>query len=424
MKVLINAYACSPYMGSEPGMAWNWCTNLAKYCELFIITEGEFRDKIESIMPTLPQEGNMHFYYLPIGGNDNLKSEKIRKMCWNQGDWRFYWYYAKWQKRALKLAQEIVDKEQIDVLHQLNMVGFREPGYLWKLGVPLVWGPIGGMGDINVRFLKGAPIRTKLFIRLKNVITNCQLMFSYRVRKTINHSSALISAVPDTQKKLRHYFNRDSIWIPETGCYNLNNVVVDKRTRRDFHILWVGRFIYTKRLDIALRSIAEVKGLPNLHFHIVGTGNDEEVEKYKELGYSLGIDTLCSWHGKLDNSKVHEMMRNADVFFFTSIAEATSTVIPEAINNCLPVLCFDACGFAPIVTEKIGRKVKMDSQDKSVKEFAKHINMLYNNKQLLYEMSVNCKEALKVMLWEDKALQVFGIYKGIVENSGKHEENI
>ena len=48
LKILINAYACSPNMGSEPGMAWNWCSNLAKYCELFIITEEEFRDKIEN----------------------------------------------------------------------------------------------------------------------------------------------------------------------------------------------------------------------------------------------------------------------------------------------------------------------------------------------------------------------------------------
>lgn len=35
MKILINAYACSPGMGSEPGMAWNWVSNLAKFCELY-----------------------------------------------------------------------------------------------------------------------------------------------------------------------------------------------------------------------------------------------------------------------------------------------------------------------------------------------------------------------------------------------------
>ena len=45
LSILINAYACSPNMGSEPGMAWNWCVNLAKYCELYIITEGEFQEK-------------------------------------------------------------------------------------------------------------------------------------------------------------------------------------------------------------------------------------------------------------------------------------------------------------------------------------------------------------------------------------------
>ena len=61
LKVLINAYACSPNMGSEPGMAWNWVSNLARYCEVHIITEGEFQDKIEDVVPKLEQGKNMHF---------------------------------------------------------------------------------------------------------------------------------------------------------------------------------------------------------------------------------------------------------------------------------------------------------------------------------------------------------------------------
>ena len=50
LSILINAYACSPNMGSEPGMAWNWCINLAKHSELHIITEGEFKEKIETAL--------------------------------------------------------------------------------------------------------------------------------------------------------------------------------------------------------------------------------------------------------------------------------------------------------------------------------------------------------------------------------------
>ena len=83
INVLINAYACSPSWGSEPGMAWNWISNLASYCNLYIITEGEWKDEIEEAVRKHPHKEHLHFYYNPV-------SEKIRKMCWNQGDWRFY----------------------------------------------------------------------------------------------------------------------------------------------------------------------------------------------------------------------------------------------------------------------------------------------------------------------------------------------
>ena len=152
LSILINAYACSPGMGSEPGMAWNWCVNIAKHCELHIVTEGEFRDRIEAVLPMLPQGANMHFYYNPV-------SDKIRQMCWNQGDWRFYKYYKDWQQKTYLIAKEICGKRKIDVLHQLNMIGFREPGYLWKLsmemGIPFVWGPIGGLKQFPLKYADG-----------------------------------------------------------------------------------------------------------------------------------------------------------------------------------------------------------------------------------------------------------------------------
>ena len=95
LKILINSYACSPHTGSEPGMGWNWCVNLAKYCEVHVITEGEFKYYIEEALKALPQASNMHFYYNPV-------SEDVRKMCWNQGDWRFYKNYRLWQKKNFR----------------------------------------------------------------------------------------------------------------------------------------------------------------------------------------------------------------------------------------------------------------------------------------------------------------------------------
>ena len=51
MKVLINAYACSPDMGSEPGMAWNWCVNLAKYCDLLCV--GDAHEEEGTVKPQM-----------------------------------------------------------------------------------------------------------------------------------------------------------------------------------------------------------------------------------------------------------------------------------------------------------------------------------------------------------------------------------
>ena len=178
--------------------------------------------------------------------------------------------------------------------------------------------------------------------------------------------------------------------------------------------MWVGRFIYTKRLDIALKTIAQLKDLSDLQFHICGTGNIDVVNKYKELAEKLGINNICIWHGNVENKRIHEMMRDSDLFFFTSIAEATSTVVPEAINNCLPIVCFNACGFGPLVTKDIGRTIELTTPKQSVMAFAEQIRSLYYDKDLLYNMSNNCKEALKQLLWDEKAKKVVGIYEKII----------
>ncbi|MDE7397072.1 MAG: glycosyltransferase family 1 protein, partial [Muribaculum sp.] len=136
LNILINAYAVNPHWGSEPGMGWHWIVNIARYCNVYVITEGEWREEIEAEVAKLPYRGNIRFFYLPV-------SDKVRRMCWNQGDWRFYGYYRKWQEQALAVAREIIADHHIDIIHQLNMIGFREPGSLWKIdGIPFVWGPV------------------------------------------------------------------------------------------------------------------------------------------------------------------------------------------------------------------------------------------------------------------------------------------
>ncbi len=405
LKILINAYACSPHTGSEPGMGWNWCSNIARYCEVHIITEGEFRHHIEEALKTLPQAHRMHFYYNPV-------SEEVRKMCWNQGDWRFYSHYKKWQYRTYEIALKILENKDIDVLHQLNMIGFREPGYLWKIReLPLIWGPIGGLKQFPVNYLKGAGLKYQLFNRLKNFLNIYQLKLDSRVNKALKRADVLISSIPDSYKALKTYKGKDSLIIPETGsCPSEIKISTDRFFSKQLNILWVGKFDFRKQLPLALKSIAQINN-SNIILHVVGSGTKQQETRAQLMVDNFGIKNQVVFYGNRPNAIVMRKMKQMQLFFFTSVSEDTSTVVMEAISNQLPVLCFDTCGFGAVVDDRIGVKVKLTSPEKSVLDFSSHINYLSQNRHILKKMSINCIELQKELSWDNKAGKVTELYK-------------
>jgi glycosyltransferase involved in cell wall biosynthesis len=394
-------------MGSEPGMAWNWCVNLANYCELFIITEGEFRQKIEATIPMLPQGNNMRFYYNPV-------SEKVRRMCWNQGDWRFYRYYKKWQKSTADIAREICKKEKIDILHQLNMIGFREPGYLWKVsretGIPFVWGPIDAKDSFPMAYAQKACFKTQLFLIAKNLITRLQLQFGNRVKAAANQASVVIGASSNSINSLKKYLNIDAKLINETGCHITSNSNSEEKQHSNlFNILWVGKFDFRKQLDLALQALASINN-KGIRLHIVGGGPDKQ---YKELAKKLGIFSCCIWHGTISHESVQSIMKQSDLLIFTSVAEGTPHVVLEAIANKLPIICFDTCGQGDCVDKSVGIKIPLTNPEQSVKDFANKIDYLNYHREILVQMSENCPKRAKKLSWNNKAMQMVNLYKEI-----------
>jgi glycosyltransferase involved in cell wall biosynthesis len=408
LKILINAYACAPNRGSEPGMGWNWIINLANYCEVFVITEGEWQKEIEEALTALPQSKNITFYYNPV-------SEKVRKMCWNQGDWRFYYFYKKWQKKSLFIAQEIIQIHTIDLIHQLNMIGFREPGFLWKLKEkPFVWGPIGGMNNFPLNYLENVNWRLRLFSKLKNFINLFQIKYNSQVKSSLNNAQLLISAIPETQRLISKYHNLKSILIPETGCYFYDHAKNDTNRFEHsptFDILWVGKFDFRKQLEIALKTLAKLKHLPAVRFQIVGTGDEAQNKFYTDLATSLGLNHLIIWHKSVSNDEVLKLMNESHLFFFTSVSEDTSTVVMEALSCNLPVLCFNTCGFGPVVNTSVGITIELSNPNESVKEFAKNIDYLYHHRQLLSTFSKNCYQRQVELSWDNKALTMIHLYQ-------------
>lgn len=404
MNILINAYACAPNWGSEQGMAWHWITELAKIHNLYVITEGEWKKEIEEAVALLDVKDNIHFYYNPV-------SDKIRSMCWNQGDWRFYWYYRKWQKKTLTIARQICSEHRIDIIHQLNMIGFREPGYLWDIyDTHYIWGPVGGMEIVPLKYLSGMPLSKKTKYIVKNMLNHLQIRYSARVCKAIHRADIVIAATQGTYNSFVKLHHIKPVYMNEAGCTISEQHTAHNFNKDQLDILWVGRFLDTKKLDIAIRTIAKVKDLP-VFLHIVGSGSDTENAMYQQMADKMGISNNIKWYGKLANKKVQEMMNQMDLFLFTSVLEGTPHVVLEAITNCLPILCIDTCGQGQLVNESIGWKVPLTNPQQNSTDFAAILRHIIINRDEIKQKSDNCKQRQRELSWENKLVTMNKIYQ-------------
>jgi glycosyltransferase involved in cell wall biosynthesis len=243
-----------------------------------------------------------------------------------------------------------------------------------------------------------------------------QAITNTRVRRSIKRADLLLAASGNTQRAIKKFYNKKSIILNETGCHISNNISPTSiNNNREFNIVWVGRFIPTKLLNLALDVIKKVEHLEKLKFHIVGAGiNDSVTNSYKEYAKKIGIENICVWYGNVPRDEVDKIMNSSDLFFFTSIVEATSTVVMEAIANNLPILCFDSCGHGEIVTENIGRKIPITNPKQSREAFAKEIENLFSNRLLLQQMSENCNSRIIDLSWQTKGERMYQLYRDIL----------
>lgn len=413
LNVLINAYAVSPNWGSEPGVGWNWIKNIANSCNVFVITESEWESEIREAVKLLPQKDNLHFYFNPV-------TQEVRNMCWHQGNWRFYTYYRQWQKKSLTIAKEIIAENRIDVIHQLNMIGFREPGYLWTIkGIPFIWGPIGNMAPLPLSFMKGSSIADILKIAIKNIVSYIQAR-SGRVSNAIRRANKLITVLDSSAEIIKkHYGRNDVIVMPETGLMVNERVHHEIGSSRPIRLLWVGRFIPTKKLDIALEILSKLKNKNRFELHIVGWGTLEEESRYKDYAKSLDILDNCRWYGRISHEMVQRIMKDSDIFLFTSVVEGTPHVVLEAISNNLPIICFDMCGQGVIVNDSVGWKFKINNLEKSTSEIVKCLNHLETNRKEILEKSANCEFRKPELSWESKIEHILSIYRTLVNNKNE-----
>jgi len=359
LRILISAYTCNPYQGSEHAVGWGFIHELAQRHHLCVIAEEEnCREPIEKYLQAFPRlRERIEFHFIP------KKRRPLLRKVWPPS---YYRYYRKWHESAFDLATKLHAEKPFDLAHQLTMVGYREPGYLWKLGIPFVWGPIGGMGAFPWRFMPSLGAYGLAYYTAYNFINFWQERFSKRPRMAAQVAGkALISATPSDQEGTLKFWGQPSHLLAEVGLPGAIRTKATARAKGEpLRIVWSGLHIPRKALPLGLHALAALPESMNWTLDILGQG--PKTASWKKLALRLGVFSRCRFHGWIERDEALDVMHSAHVMLITSLRDLTSTVTAEALAEGLPVVCLDHCGFSAAVDERSGIKVQVTSPKKAI----------------------------------------------------------
>lgn len=348
------AYAISPFRGSEYAVAWNYVTYMSKENDLTILygMSDNHMGETHTLDKFLKENSFPHVRFIEIKPNKlaNLLNWPNRH---NLLVYTFYYAFAEWQKCAYKMAKNLIQNEHFDLIHNVGPIGYREPGYLWKLGLPYVWGPVGGANNVPWQLMKPMPLTGKLKQAFRNVANTIQFHTKRRLKQALKATDVLLTATSENQRKFWEAYHKKSICLPE-NCIT-DNITLDESKFNNpsyYRFIVIGTLDARKSVITLLKALTQVKQRNLLRIDIVGDGPLRvSLQRYASVH---GIDNLITWHGQLPRNEAVKVFNSAHMHIITSVSEGNPTTIWEAMSYGVPTMSFDHCGMHDTLCKKCG----------------------------------------------------------------------
>lgn len=350
LRVLACAYAANPRMGSESYVGWAGLLALSRRHRITAIVHGHNREDIEAVLPSLPQRENLRFVY--IGERHRWHPNRLIARF---QDW--YWL-AQWNAAAHQAAMKLASSERFDVAHHLTIATWRLPSPLGGLGLPLVWGPVGGGEHFPFSFYRILSRVSQAF-ELMRWAGNLRTVRSAKMRRFAQSVSVGLGNNPETQAALRglgipadrvRYLSQ-SFLGPEKFVSGENGGGRTEMRHSPLRIFAGGNLEGRKGIAIALRALSSV-GRSGVPFEFTYGGLGPEFAHIQRLASSLdfGAGTV-SLGNHFTGEEYRNRLRDADVYLLPSLREGAPVTMIEAMAaRTVPIVA--AAGGAPMVVDE------------------------------------------------------------------------
>lgn len=401
INVALITYIISPYRGSEASVSWNFVSKMSEHVKLTVFY-GNGNEDITDFLKTqsIPNTTWVHIPVLPTthGG--------IR------GDLEYNLRYRKWHRDVKKAVTKLVETGDIDIIHYLNPIGFKEPGYCWQFkNIPYIWGPIQGVENRPLSLLRAFSTSEKAKVLLRRVIHNSMFRFMPRVRKAVKQADHIFAATPNTVLNLKKVYNASSTYLPENGILEMERLTpISLDEGQTLRIVFVGAIVSRKGMCITLDALRKVNSR-QWHFDIVGDG---PLKQSLQAEYSDLADNL-TWHGRVSRADAQIIIQQAHLHAITSLGEGNPTVIWEAMSKAIPTLTLDHCGMSAVVCSKCGIKIPIRSYNDVTDTIASEIDNILNRPSTIENLSAGVIECSKQFMWDNRIRLFLDTYSRLLQ---------
>ncbi len=286
MKVLLAAAACEPGRGSELDVGWRAATLIGSVHETWVLCSHGSREAIEAAQREGNVPGGLHFVYCggPVHWHPNRMLARIQS--WG--------VYRDWLAEVERRARELHAGHRFDVTHHVTYSTVRMASPLWRLPVPHVWGPVGGVGEYPMRFLPMLS-RGGACFEIARTLSNRSLHVSPSIRGCARRSRILVASNDETRRVLEHWRGSgegietlSAASFPAAKVAALRAAGADRSSEGPLQLFAGGNLIGSKGVAFALEALAEVRrrGVP---FRYRVRGGGPEMAHLQHLIASLGL---------------------------------------------------------------------------------------------------------------------------------------
>lgn len=406
IHVLMCVAACHPDIGSEYGIGWQWVCQAAKHHRVTVITS-DARNTDLAIRKHLEHDKALaesaEFVFVPWFAGP---TSKLGHWLWRMFPIIYYRNYQLWMRRAAGVARGIIGRERVDLIHQVTYATFREPGYMWNLDRPFVWGPVGGNQDVPWAFLPSLGWVEGSKHAARNALNWIHWRFRRRVGKCMRRAAAISAVASDTQLLIERSYGLKSVVIPATACTRRFGDEPEKE-RGPVRFVFSGLHIARKGLPFALHALA---GMRELNWNLDVLGEGPLTAEWQALTQRLGLADRVRFCGRLSRDEAIRVMSDADVLVHPSLQEGWPTVVIEALSLGMPVVTTNHHGMADMITSECGILVRVDSPGHLIEDLGTALRSLAANPDLVGKLALGARRRAEEFSLARQEEAICGLY--------------